>query len=126
MEAKGRGVLDTRVRGYDGRARSGRSIAMTMPRHSPDIHPSRSTERLQYPLFGFWRLGIISEFRLIFVRLREHLQQFLEGRGVIAVYGGVDDRLDPVVPWYERGSDRAYRRRSFGCRLRLVADAFPP
>src|SRR5205807_1869640 len=79
-----------------------------------------------HPLVWFGWFGVGGECRLVRVGLREHGQQFLEGREVVVGYGGLNDGLDPVVSRNEGGIDRAHRSSPLGRRLRFFARALPP
>ena len=94
---------------------------------APDDGPaSRPAECLQHPLLGLRWFGIGRELRLVLERFRQHGQQFLERRVVVATDRGFDDGFDAMIARNERRIDRTHRVASFFAGLRLAAGALPP
>src|SRR5665213_936474 len=72
-----------------------------------DLHaPSRrssSTKCLQHAFAGLRRVGIGFEARLRLVRTCKHRRQFGKGPEVVTFDRRIDDPLDPVISWNDRG-----------------------
>ena len=60
-------------------------------------------ERLPHTLVWFRRLAIVSKAGLFLKGVRQHCQEFVERRKVVAFGRRLDNGLNTMVPWNEGG-----------------------